>query len=130
MTNDDIINAAFKVWGRDLYRTTSLAEIALELKVSKSALYRHFKDKNALLEAMYKAFFDDCAAFIKQGCVKAENTASAQEANMILMRIVAEYYVRNRDAFVFSLIRVYNGRDRKDLLREFLERGINFERLL
>jgi AcrR family transcriptional regulator len=46
------------------------------------------------------------------------------------MRTVAEYYVRNRNAFVFSLIRVYNGRDRKNLVREFLERGINFERLL
>jgi AcrR family transcriptional regulator len=129
MTNDDIIKAAFKVWGRDLYRTTSLAEIAQELGVSKPALYRHFNDKNALLDAMYTAFFDDCAAFIKAGCEEAENTASTQEANLILMRTVAEYYLRNKEAFIFSLIRVYNGRNRKNMAREFRERGINFELL-
>ena len=57
MTNDDIIKAAFKVWGRELYRTTSLTEIALELGVSKTALYRHFKDKDSILEAKYEFTF-------------------------------------------------------------------------
>jgi AcrR family transcriptional regulator len=130
MTNDDIIKAAFKVWGRDLYRTTSLTEIALELGVSKPALYRHFRGKDALLNSMYTAFFDDCAAFIKEGCEKAASAASGMEACLTLMRTVADYYVRNRDAFIFSHIRVYSSRDRKNLEREFRERGVNFECLI
>ena len=130
MTRDDIIKAAFKVWGRDLYRTTSLTEIALELGVSKPALYRHFKDKDSLLEAMYPSFFDDCAAFIKDGCEKCENATSKKEAHLILMRTIAAYYIRNKEAFVFSFIRVYNSQDRQNVAGEFRQRGINFEQLI
>ena len=111
MTRDDIVKAAFKVWGRDLYRTTSLTQIARELKVSKPALYRHFKDKNALLDAMYVAYFDNCAAFIKEGCDQAVNAPSWQESYTLFMRTIADYYVRNRVAFVFQLvIMLTNGR--------------------
>ena len=127
MTKDDIIKAAFKVWGRELYRTTSLTEIAQELGVSKAALYRHFKDKETLLEAMYPSFFDNCATFIKNGCEKAGNAASRQETCIMLMRTIAEYYILNKDAFIFSLVRVFNNLDRQNLAKEFLKRGINFE---
>ena len=130
MTRDDIIKAAFKVWGRELYKTTSLTEIAQELGVSKTALYRHFKDKDALLEAMYPAFFDECAAFIKNGCDTAAKAASTEEAHLVLMRTFAEYYVRNKDAFIFSLIRVYNNQNRHNVTEEFMGRGIIFENLL
>ena len=127
MTKEDIIGAAFKVWGRDLYRTTSLTEIARELRVSKPALYRHFKDKDALLETMDTAFFNDCAGFTKTGYKKAINAGNSREALMIWIRTLAEYYVRNREAMVFSLFRVYNSRDRKIVIKEFHDRDIDFE---
>jgi len=130
MTKSDIIKAAFKVWGRELYRTTSLTEIALELGVSKAALYRHFKDKDALLEAMNPAFFDECASFIKDGCEKSLNAATEQEAHLTLMRIIAEYYILNKEAFIFSLTRVYNNMDRQNAAEEFRKREINFEHLI
>jgi len=127
MTNDDIIKAAFKVWGRDLYRTTSLAEIAIELGVSKPALYRHFKDKNALLDAMHTAFYDDCALFLKRGCEQAEAAASRQEAYLAFIKTIAEYYIRNKEAFIFSHILVYNCHERKNTVEELKNRGINFK---
>jgi AcrR family transcriptional regulator len=127
MTNDDIIKAAFKVWGRDLYRTTSLSEIALELGVSKSALYRHFKDKDALLDAMHTAFFDDCVPFLKKGCEKAEAAVSSQEACLAFIETIAEYYIRNREAFIFSHILVYNCHERKNTVEELRNRGVNFK---
>ncbi|MDR0472401.1 MAG: TetR/AcrR family transcriptional regulator [Treponema sp.] len=40
MTKNDIIKAAFRVWGREFYQTASLSELALELGASKAALYR------------------------------------------------------------------------------------------
>lgn len=126
MTRDDIVKAAFKVWGRDLYRTTSLSEIARELGVSKPALYRHFKDKNALLEVMFTVFFDDCAAFIKNGHEKAVNTGDKRESYLIWLRTITEYYARNRDFFIFSLVRVFSTMDRLSLNKEFLDRGIDF----
>ena len=130
MTRDDIIKAAFKVWGRDFYRTTSLTEIARELKVSKPALYRHFRDKDALLEAMNAAYFDNCAAFIKSGFEKVAKTSSCKEAYLIFIRTISEYYIRNEEDFIFSLIRVYNSHDRQHVTQEFHNRGIYFEHLV
>ena len=129
MTKEDIVEAAFRVWGRDLYRTTSLTQIAGELGVSKPALYRHFKDKDTLLDAMYAAFFDNFAKFNKKGFDKAVNASSKEEANLIIMRTFAEYYVRNKEAFVFSLVQVYNSRGRKNTIQEMAVRGINFDLL-
>jgi len=130
MTRDDIIRAAFKVWGRELYRTTSLNDIAHELGVSKTALYRHFKDKDSILEAMYPAYFDDCAAFIKNGCDRAASAASRREAHLIVMRTIAEYFLRNSEAFIFSLARVFDKRDKRTVSEEFRKRGIDFGQMV
>jgi AcrR family transcriptional regulator len=65
MTREDIISAAFEVWGKDLYRTNSLSDIAMRLGVTKPAIYRHFAGKDALKEAMYEVFFDKAAEFLR-----------------------------------------------------------------
>ena len=130
MTRDDIIKAAFKAWGRELYRTTSLTDIAQELGVSKTALYRHFKDKDSILEAMYPVYFDECAAFIKNGCDRAASAGSKWEAHLIIMRTIAEYFVRNSEAFIFSLARVFDYRDKRIISEEFRKRGIDFEQMI
>jgi len=128
MTREDIVKTAFKVWGRDLYRTTSLTDVARELGVSKPALYRHFKDKEALLKAMYSAFFNDCAGFIKEGYDRAVSV-DLDEGCIIMMRSFAEYFIRNRDAFIFSLVRVF-GRQEMESVSAFSERGMDFKRLV
>ncbi|MCL2320190.1 MAG: TetR/AcrR family transcriptional regulator, partial [Treponema sp.] len=129
MTREDIVNTAFKVWGRDLYRTMSLSEIARELGVSKTALYRHFKDKEALLDAMYTAFFDGCAAFIRESYERSVS-ADPHTGSLIMMRTFAEYNIRNRDAFIFSLIQVYDRQRKENTGSEFRKRGIDLRRLV
>ena len=57
MTKADVIDAAFKAWGRGFYLNTSLSYVARELQVCKPALYRHFRNKQALLNAMIVYFF-------------------------------------------------------------------------
>ena len=111
-----------------MYRTTSLSEIARELGVSKTALYRHFKDKDALSEAMFTVYFDDFASFIKGEYDRAVSE-TGDSRDLIMMRTIAEYYVRNKDAFIFSLIRVFNCRDKKNIENELRIRGIDFKRL-
>ena len=130
MTNNDIIRAAFKVWGRELYRTTSLTQIAQELGVSKPALYRHFKDKDALLKAMFIVFFDEFTSFIREAYDRAVSAAGQQERCLIMMRIMAEYYIRNREAFIFSLIQVNSRREKETIGDEFRARGIDMRRLV
>ncbi|MDR1986939.1 MAG: TetR/AcrR family transcriptional regulator [Treponema sp.] len=125
MTKADIIKTAFRVWGRSLYQSTSLSDIAQALGVSKSALYRHFKSKQALLDAMYERFFDDYAAFIKPQYHKAQASKDTGEQLFIMMRMVVEYYVRNRDAFIFSLILVYGNRQQKNMVGPLRDRGLD-----
>ncbi|MDR2617229.1 MAG: TetR/AcrR family transcriptional regulator [Treponema sp.] len=130
MTREDIIKAAFKVWGRELYQTTSLAQIAGELGVSKPALYRHFRDKQALLNAMYTSFFDNYVSFVKPGYERALNAGNRRDTYLIMIRTVAEYYIRNSDAFIFSLFRVYSREDKGVMDRELRARGINMRDLV
>ena len=139
MTKDDIIKAAFKVWGQELYQTTSLSNIARELGVSKPALYRHFKDKDALLAAMYTTFFDDYSASIRESYEQAlsvgenagsENAGKKRKSNLIMMRAIAEYYIRNRDIFVFSLVLVNNRQEKEKAGNELRKRGIDMRRMV
>jgi AcrR family transcriptional regulator len=125
MTNDDIIQAAFKAWGRELYCNTSLSQVSRELGVSKPALYRHFRNKQALLDAMHESFFDDYAGFIRPYHEKAVNAASYEESLRIIFPAKMRYYAKNGPAFVFSLVNVWGNSQIRDMKEHLLKRGID-----
>src|SRR6188472_2869970 len=50
-----LIQCGLELIERDGIRALTLREIGKQLCVSKSAAYRHFKDKEALLSAIYEA---------------------------------------------------------------------------
>lgn len=124
MTKTDIVQAAFRVWGRGFYQTTSLTELARELGVSKPALYRHFPNKQALLDAMYNAFFDDYAAFVKDGFRRALEAQDETEMFLIVTKVLAEFYAGNPGSFVFSLVKVYGRRGPDGILEQLAARGV------
>jgi AcrR family transcriptional regulator len=128
ITREDIIKTAFRVWGRELYLTTSLKDLAGELGVSKAALYRHFRNKEAILEAMYGYFFDDFTAFVKSGYQQALEAPDYLESIVILTRIITEYYARNTDAFGFFLFRVYDNRELRNMAEALRRRGMDMSR--
>jgi AcrR family transcriptional regulator len=125
MTKADIIQAAFKVWGKELYCNTSLSQVSRELGVSKPALYRHFRNKQALLEAMYESFFDDYAVFIRPYHEKAVKASCYQESLWVIFPAIMKYYAKNSSAFVFCLINVWGNRHVKDMREPLLKRGID-----
>jgi AcrR family transcriptional regulator len=127
MTSADIIQAAFKVWGRGLYRNTSLAQVSRELGVSKAALYRHFRNKQALLDVMYESFFDDYAGFIRPYYEKALNAASYQESLHTVIQAMMKYYASNGYAFAFSLFNIWGSSQVKNMWEPLLERGMDME---
>ncbi|MDR2362796.1 MAG: TetR/AcrR family transcriptional regulator [Spirochaetaceae bacterium] len=129
LTKTDIINTAFRTWGRDFYQQTSLSLLARNLGVTKAALYRHFKNKQALLDAMYESFFTHYTAFIKPGYIKALETADLIERQFIMMRTIVEYYARNMDAFIFSLFMVYGRREAEQLMAEWNHWGIDMRKI-
>jgi AcrR family transcriptional regulator len=126
MTKAEIIDAAFKVWGRKLYRNTSLNDLARELKVSKQALYRHFKDKQALINGMTGYFLDDFAGFIRQGFEQAQNGDSGSRI-IIIIRAFIEYFARNVYALAFSLINIMGQKRGASVLEQLEERGVDMK---
>ncbi|MCL2214611.1 MAG: TetR/AcrR family transcriptional regulator [Treponema sp.] len=107
MTKAEIIDAAFKVWGRNYYRKTSLSQLAAELKVCKPALYRHFFNKQALTKAMAERFFDDFAAFIKVDLNKALDE-DVDEGISSILKSISCFFAGNVNALIFSLINLYD----------------------
>ncbi|MDR2193669.1 MAG: TetR/AcrR family transcriptional regulator [Treponema sp.] len=127
MTREDIITTAFDVWGRHCYQSMSLTTIAKALDVSKPALYRHFKNKDDLLNAMYRYFFDGYAAFIKP----FYDTAQAKqryEQILIMIRAMIEFYARNENFSIFFLTHVYGTRSMETMRRQLQDRGVDVSR--
>ncbi|MFW6328854.1 MAG: TetR/AcrR family transcriptional regulator, partial [Alkalispirochaetaceae bacterium] len=56
---DQILAAAFRAWGREFFANTSLSVVAEELGLSKAALYRHFRNKAEIIEAMEERYIAD-----------------------------------------------------------------------
>jgi AcrR family transcriptional regulator len=130
MTQQDIIEAAFRAWGLELYRTTSLTQLAQTLGVTKPALYRHFRNKEAVLEAMSRYFFDDFVRFTKPAFHDALDNADADQGFILMIRAIIEYYVRYPFMFVFSLVRIFGNQEKEqDIRRQYLSRGIDVRRL-
>jgi len=107
MTKDEIIYAAFKAWGCNYYRKTSLSQLAGELKVSKPAFYRHFINKQALTAAMTERFLDDFAGFIKVDLEKAQSMEPDDGISAIIGSM-SEFFGQNVYALIFSLMSFYD----------------------
>jgi AcrR family transcriptional regulator len=129
MTKTDIVRAAFRVWGRQFYQSTSLTQLARDLRVTKSALYRHFDRKETLENAMYEMYYDEYVAFLKPYYDEALSSADSDSALLILLRAIVAYYARDIDAFLFSLIQVYSKRNAVNITKQLYERGIDIPKL-
>jgi AcrR family transcriptional regulator len=131
MTKNDIIDAAFEVWGQEFYQTTSLSKVAERLGVSKPALYRHFSGKEALFAAMNGRFYDDYTKALKPVIQEAQKTGAWQERLLLMMRFIIAYYARHFDYFIYSLIYL-NSRKRYYVFNneELEKQGISFAELM
>jgi len=124
MTKTEIVEAAFRVWGRNFYQKTSLSQLAGELKVSKPALYRHFEKKQSLNAAMNERFFDDFSASIRADFERASQTTDADEGIYTIIQSITGYYARNVYALLFSLVNIYNrSLDRHSVSEHLKTRG-------
>ena len=129
MNHDDILAAAFRVWGREAYKKMSLTEVASELGVTKPALYRHFRNKDQLLGAMHTAFFDRYANAMKTAFPEGLIGMNGSAPKILrLLETLAEFFgARPEDlAFMFARIMRYNNVE-KVFPTELAARGIQIE---
>lgn len=57
-TKQLILDAAFSFYRRPWDQEFSMSQLAAKVGISKTAIYRHFKNKEAVLEGMQEHFFD------------------------------------------------------------------------
>jgi len=126
LTKTEIVDAAFKVWGRNFYRKTSLSKLACELRVSKPALYRHFENKQALTAAMTERFLDDFSASIRADIERAQGMTDPDEGIFTIISSISGYFARNVYALIFSLINIYDRTiDGDDFSKRLKTRGVD-----
>ena len=118
------------MWGRNFYRKTSLSKLAVELKVSKPALYRHFENKQALNDAMTERFLDDLAASIKADFERARQIKDVDEGIFTIVRSISGFFAHNPYALLFSLINIYDrSLDGRAISERLKLRGVDMKTL-
>lgn len=87
-TKTRILDEALVSFASKGYKGTNLRDLAAQLGLSKSALYRHFDSK----EAIWNAVIDTMEAYYNEGLASADSTAEApkscQELFAMTMRMI------------------------------------------
>ena len=126
MTRTEIIDAAFRVWGRNFYKKTSLSQLAGELKVSKPALYRHFESKKDLTAAMIERFSDDFSDFVRGDFQRALQTDDADKGIITVVGSISGFFARNAYLLIFSLMNIYDRNlDGRAMMEKLKSRGVD-----
>ncbi len=120
-----IIDTAFRVWGDNFFYNTSLSTLSDALGMTKPALYRYFKNKDAILAAMKSDFIAKYRILLK----KSPGRMSRSLDDLLLdytenpVRFFAENYYYYR-FFVLKLI--HTETDIESLLSEITGDMDNF----
>ncbi|TVR00610.1 MAG: TetR/AcrR family transcriptional regulator [Spirochaetaceae bacterium] len=75
---DEIASAAFVAWGETHFTSTSLNLVAQRLGITKQALYRHFRNKEALLDELTERFLAAYAQIRDDVCVLPEDASLSE----------------------------------------------------
>ncbi len=130
MKPEDILRSAFRVWGKDAYKKTSLSDIARDLGVTKPALYRHFPNKDALMGAMFADYFDRYGTYLRERIRASHGLADKTARFFAIVDGIVEYNALHKDDFVFSFAQVLGNRHPcRNFSAELEKRGVAFEEL-
>ena len=76
-TKEKIIQTAFSLFEKPRLKEISLSEIAANVGISKTAIFRHFKNKEELFDSLFERFLEDFSKIAHH--FKSEVTESAIE---------------------------------------------------
>ena len=93
-TRRQILRAALKHFANGGYAATSVQQIVSDAKVSKPALYYHFRDKAALFEALVNEAHDGRFRVVQEAVARAKDLpGQLREALVALF----DYFQKNRE---------------------------------
>ena len=89
-TKEKIIQATFSLLKTRLFSTISLSKIAREVNISKTAIYRHFENKDALEVALKNKIYEDMLQLLKKvdALYEAKNYDGCI---LIVLRFIRDY---------------------------------------
>jgi AcrR family transcriptional regulator len=125
-TKELILDAAFSFCNEPRLHSFSMSELASKVGISKPAIYRHFKDKGAVLSAMYERFISTLAGYL----LKMQEIASARDriTREFLLGPIAEiiqFFSDNSSYINYMMRRVSSEKNFEFMVRQDLEsRGV------
>jgi AcrR family transcriptional regulator len=93
-TRRQILRAALKHFANAGYAATSVQQIVGDAKVSKPALYYHFRDKAALFQALVSEAHDERDEVVWQAAARGKNL---REQLVEILAALFDYFHKNRD---------------------------------
>lgn len=93
-TRAHILRAALKHFANAGYAATSVQQIVSDAKVSKPALYYHFRDKAALFAALVNEAHDDRFRVVQTAVAKSKNIREQLREALVAL---FDYFHKNRE---------------------------------
>ncbi|HEY1663969.1 MAG TPA: TetR/AcrR family transcriptional regulator [Verrucomicrobiae bacterium] len=93
-TRAQILRAALRLFANAGYAATSVQQIVSDAKVSKPALYYHFRDKSDLFAALVNEALDERYEIIQKAATSAKDIRGQLVA---VMAALFEYFHKNHD---------------------------------
>ena len=94
VTRQQILHAALNHFANAGYAATSVQQIVGSAKVSKPALYYHFKDKAALFEALVNQAHDGRFRVLEEASARADDIRGKLYEILVAL---FDYFHKNRD---------------------------------
>ena len=94
VTRAQILRAALKLFANNGYAATSIQHIVSDAKVSKPALYYHFRDKADLFAALVNEALDERYDIMRHAAASATDIRGQLTA---VLDALFSYFIKNRD---------------------------------
>ena len=109
-----IIDTAFQVWGDNFFYNTSLSSLAYALGMTKPALYRYFKNKDAILMAM-----KDDLIYQYQALLNKSEPGENRDLDTLLVEYTEQavrFFAENYHYYRFFVLKLINMKQDIELL--------------
>jgi AcrR family transcriptional regulator len=103
-TRRQILRAALKRFANGGYAATSVQQIVGDAKVSKPALYYHFRDKAGLFQALVNEAYDKEFELLREAAARARNIRGQL---LEILSLLFEYFQENRELMRIALATLF-----------------------
>ncbi len=120
-----IIDTAFRVWGDNFFHNTSLSTLSDALGMTKQALYRYFKNKQAILDAMKYEFIASYRILLKKS--HGKNLNNLDDLLVDYTETPVRFFAENYHYYRFFVLKlIHTETDITSLISEITEGKDNF----